>query len=120
VFADIRNLSNETFVEQVWADINSLFLGDGSAPYKLPDRKLQELHATVCKARDAIQKLEQELKLNPAQSLQLDNSKKKGILLNAFSGYLQAQGSIVLGYDEDIINRKHPNGSTIPTIGWPL
>jgi hypothetical protein len=38
------------------------------------------------------------------------------VLLN----YIDAQGSIVLGYSEDVLTSTTPDGRSIPAVGWPL
>ncbi|MDR2776949.1 MAG: hypothetical protein LBB17_02810 [Puniceicoccales bacterium] len=51
---------------------------------------------------------------------QLSVSSPQRNALVALLNYVDAQGSIALGYTEDILAPKTPGGDVVPAIGWPL
>ncbi|MDR1233032.1 MAG: hypothetical protein LBJ75_02105 [Puniceicoccales bacterium] len=51
---------------------------------------------------------------------QLDVSSPQRNALAALFNYINAQGSIALGYSEDILTPKNQSGDVIAAIGWPL
>jgi hypothetical protein len=51
---------------------------------------------------------------------QLDVSSPQRNTLVALFNYINAQGSIVLGYTEDVLTPRNQSGDVMPAIGWPL
>jgi hypothetical protein len=69
----------------------------------LPDAELQNLGKKI---GDIVSKL--------------DVSSPQRNALAALLNYINAQGSIALGYSEDILTPKNQSGDVIAAIGWPL